>query len=324
MQPLNIILLIIVVSLPWLFLFHTSSQEYRDEIIQLEQKTAELQQKLDKNYRINQQLVKNLGLSQEARMHAEKQQLVLYDKLVVKNKALTELENDDWETRYMRAHAHNESLIQRIQQLEKIHQENINSLYEENRQLADLNDSLTYDLLLLEFELDNLNADIGNGQLENNKLLDEIQNYQIKLKKQQDEINRLSNENEKLDDLINKIAINANRGKAPVKATRVPQNLPEQSDYRNNRIISLIGAMEGRSSSEKKEILISVIPTIPEGIHAEELLVMLDGMNNPDTVDVIQSSNDYINRPVNEQTVRSLVSNLDDTSAELISNLLKN
>ena len=320
MRALNIILLIVGVSIPWLVLFKKTTYEYSNELDDLNTRLSEVQLNLDEKSRVNKQLVKNLALAQKSRLQAEKQQNFLYEKLVSKNDEISDLISYDWETQYNRAKEHNSSLIRRIGELEKKYRSNLDELEINQQNLLYLNESLANDLIRLEFDYDDLNLDmqsITKDYREDQKQL-QMQNEEI-ISKQQKKIDLLSLKNDSLNEIINKITTGTG-GKD--RKLSLPTIKPENNDYRKNRISSLSTTLANRNSNERKQILISVIPTIPDGIYGEELLNMTDNMESGDTSQVVQSVEKYIVRPVNSEIIDALTSNLNEADAELITNIL--
>lgn len=320
MRALHIILLVVGVSIPWLVILKKSSYEYSNDLDTLNTRLAQLQLNLDEKTRVNQQLGKNLVLAQKARLQAEKQQNFMYEKLVSKNEEISGLISGDWETRYSRAEEHNNSLIQRIDYLEKKYQLDLHELGINQQNLLDLNDSLTNDLIRLEFEYDDLNSDMHsviNNYREEHKQL-QLQSEEI-ISRQQEQIRLLTLKNDSLNEIINKIT--AGSGKNTLKLSQSAME-PDNNDYRKNRITSLSSALANRSSNERKQILISVIPTIPDGIYAEELLAMTDNMESSDTFQVVTTVEKYIVRPVDNKIIDALTTKLEEADAELITKIL--
>lgn len=94
--------------------------------------------------------------------------------------------------------------------------------------------------------------------------------------------------------------------------------------YRHVRLQSLSNAMTNQDSEIRKNILVSVIPTIPEGISDNELLTLVDGMQSGDILAVIQHTNQYINRPLDNQTINTLVGLMNELDAQTAESIFFN
>lgn len=66
------------------------------------------------------------------------------------------------------------------------------------------------------------------------------------------------------------------------------------SGYRESRISSLRAAIAGRPSAERRSILETVIPSIPDGIATSELLGMIEGMDSTDVRALLEAVHAHV------------------------------
>jgi hypothetical protein len=74
--------------------------------------------------------------------------------------------------------------------------------------------------------------------------------------------------------------------------------------------------MRNQDSVARKNILVSVVPTIPNGISDSEFLSLVSGMESKDLLEAIRLTNKYINRPLDGQTISALIETMDVQDAE--------
>jgi hypothetical protein len=94
-------------------------------------------------------------------------------------------------------------------------------------------------------------------------------------------------------------------------------------NYRGVRLDSLRAAMAGRASTDRRQILTAVIPTIPDGITGEELAGLVNGMDGADVISVIESARPHIRFPVAKAALEQITTQLADPDARRIQELLK-
>lgn len=99
--------------------------------------------------------------------------------------------------------------------------------------------------------------------------------------------------------------------------TRPTDSEDDKSDnYRHIRIQSLINAMKNQDSVARKNILVSVVPAIPDGVSAGEFLSLVSGMESEDILAAIQLTSKYITRPLDSQIISALTGKMNAKDAE--------
>jgi hypothetical protein len=109
---------------------------------------------------------------------------------------------------------------------------------------------------------------------------------------------------------------------AKTAADRLPVEKPAAEDRRGPRLESLRNAVRDRPSSQRREILVNVIPTIPEGITARELHALLNGMDDKDLLAVIAAVQQHVRRPIGEADLQALTGRLAGGDAASVRALL--
>jgi len=94
------------------------------------------------------------------------------------------------------------------------------------------------------------------------------------------------------------------------------------TDYRSARLISLMSNIKGQSSQNKLNILVKVIPTVPEGITTHELTALTSNMTSGDILSLIQSSVQSIHKTNDKKSIRPLLSKMNKADADTASKLL--
>ena len=94
------------------------------------------------------------------------------------------------------------------------------------------------------------------------------------------------------------------------------------TDYRSARLISLMSNIKGQSSQNKLNILVKVIPTVPEGITTHELTTLTSDMTSGDILSLIKSSGQSIHKTKDKKSIRLLLSRMNKADADTASKLL--
>ena len=307
----SIILVALMTSVPWGYFYKQQQQGYTvindSNSIQIQI----LRQQLAQQSELQKHLLENLSKSQEARIEAETRLVEITKKFSDTEEKIHALEEMDWDSKYELAMIDNEALIEKIAELEFQHAEYIDSLLDERTYIKERH-----------------NADIQYLALENQSLHDALDTLEQETFNQQQLITKLQLENTKQKETIAKknekkipIAVES-ENPTPVEAKQKTPELITGGKYRSARIQSLSTAMVNRNSSERKNILINVIPNIPEGITGNELLKLVQNMDSEDILSVIKSTRTYINRPIKRQTLERLAEDMNNQDAKIASNLL--
>ena len=110
---------------------------------------------------------------------------------------------------------------------------------------------------------------------------------------------------------------------AVVKQEKTPVK-ESTSDYRSARMISLLKNINGLPSQKKLNILVKVIPTVPDGVTNNELTELVSGMRSNDILSLIKSSEQHIQKTKDKQSFSLLLSKMNDADADAASKLLIN
>jgi hypothetical protein len=171
---------------------------------------------------------------------------------------------------------------------------------------------LLQELQLVQTSLDNLK----------NKYRQETQNLQDKIARMEAE------NNEKKVSLVH--SESAKTGKAPQIQKTKPEAPPQseksesgqQESYRYIRLNSLASTLANQDPAARKKILVSVIPTIPDGINGAELLALVNGMDGHDILEIIETTSQYIVRPLDARTLSSLAAFMNEADAATATQIL--
>lgn len=110
---------------------------------------------------------------------------------------------------------------------------------------------------------------------------------------------------------------------AVVKQEKTPVK-ESTSDYRSARMISLLKNINGLPSQKKLNILVKVIPTVPDGVTNNELTELVSGMRSNDILSLIKSSEQHIQKTKDKQSFSLLLSKMNDADADAALKLLIN
>lgn len=135
-----------------------------------------------------------------------------------------------------------------------------------------------------------------------------------------EQINALKSELATATKLSNKIK---EQPPAVVKQEKTPVK-ESTSDYRSARMISLLKNINGLPSQKKLNILIKVIPTVPDGVTNNELTELVSGMRSNDILSLIKSSEQHIQKTKDKQSFSLLLSKMNDADADAALKLLIN
>jgi len=100
------------------------------------------------------------------------------------------------------------------------------------------------------------------------------------------------------------------------------EKLAAPTDYRSARLISLLNNIKGQSSQNKLNILVKVIPTVPQGISTNELTSLTSNMTSGDILSLIKSSAHHIHKTKDKKSISLLLSKMEKADAEAASKLL--
>ncbi len=295
----NIQILFIVIALTSII---SIIWRYEQSVANHQSSIQSLQEQLSAQKRINQQLIENLGQTQESWKVTETE--------------LQELIAMDWEKKYEDARDESESLRKKITELQYQYDSDIARLQRAKSFLSAENNSLRDSHVRLEA--------INHG-LEQN-----IAELEPEIEQQKKTIAKLESVNKQNKQSIASLQKSVEIKSAPEPPTVQPSNAQtttsedDKSDvYRHVRIQSLNNAMMNQNSLARKNILVSVIPTIPNGVSGDELLLLVAGMESEDILSAIQLTNKYITRPLDSKTITALTGEMNEKDAEAVSIIFK-
>lgn len=217
----------------------------------------------------------------------------------------------DWENKYEAMKNENNILSE----------ENAASKYQYDIEIARLNRAQKF----LSAEIDSLKKSANENIETNDKNLQIIAGLRAEVAKNKKTITKLEKAAEKSPEKIQPDITATVTKQEPVKAqadSKIVINDKKMNAYRLVRIQSLNNAMLNQDSGTRRMILMNVIPTIPEGISDIELLSLIDGMQSEDILAVIKNTNQYVNRPLDNQTINSLVAHLNENDAQIAESIL--
>lgn len=110
---------------------------------------------------------------------------------------------------------------------------------------------------------------------------------------------------------------------AVVKQEKIPVK-ESPSDYRSARMTSLLKNINGLPSQKKLNILVKVIPTVPDGITNNELTELVSGMKSNDILSLIKTSEQHIQKTKDKQSFSLLLSKMNDADADAALKILIN
>jgi len=243
-----------------------------------------------------------------------------------------------------------EALEQQLQQRNSHEQDLLNQYNEVLKVNVSLEKALATSTTKLEYLEENLSTH-QMGDWENKYLQEKAGNDQIfeSMVRQEEEVERLkeiqealhwdyqrtleserSNYLEQIGALKLKLATSTKANKKLKKQTspiikEVQTTTTEnQSNYRAARMLSLINNTHGLSSQKKLDILLKVIPTVPEGITTNELTKLISGMNSEDILSLIKNSERHIQKTKNKKSITLLLSKMNTPDADVASKILIN
>ena len=293
-------LTISIVSLILVYLTSKQNDLKQQEINASQLTTQFLQRQLAAEKHANTRLIENFGRAQEARMKAESQ--------------LADLASQDWQTRYQQSLVAIESLEKNNRELEFQHSIDTERLRRGREYLDARTDTLQQDLQQMrtsQIELEN------KYRVESGKLHEQIAQLEEKSKKYKMAATQPEAAKKEPDQQLQSSAELS-------LATADTGNADKSESYRYIRLNSLGNAMLNQDSAARKKILSSVIPTIPNGISGTELLALISGMDSNDILQVIQSTDKYISRPLDDKTLSTLGANMNKADAETANLILSN
>jgi hypothetical protein len=221
-----------------------------------------------------------------------------------------------WENRYEGARTENESLQRKITEQQRQYEAEIARLERARKFLSGENNSKNESLARL--------SEINN-ELERN-----ISDLKAETGQQEKVIARLEAENKQYEKEMAGLQKPVEAGPDPLQAPEstaaalsVNDDGERADTYRHVRIQSLINTMRNQDSGARKNILVNVIPTIPNGISGDEFLSLVNGMESQDILTALQLTSQYLQRPLDNTTVTALTGKMNTSDAEAAADIFK-
>jgi len=233
-----------------------------------------------------------------------------------------------------------ESLNARLQQ----HSASLRELLDEYRRSQDVRVNLESQLALTEAQLKRARDELqsiadGNweGRLQDERRRGEILDAQVvDLQQHLDDASRanaeLLGQIEASSDIVRKLKTQVDNSAVEIDklkrqlafftSQRPAPAAAGETGYRASRLESLNSLMGGRSSRDRRGILASVIPTIPQGLSASEFTALVAGMDSVDVLELLKSSRQHLRRPMEDQERLDLLGLLSDADASVAAELL--
>ncbi|OGT32917.1 MAG: hypothetical protein A2W28_01295 [Gammaproteobacteria bacterium RBG_16_51_14] len=330
---LTAVLVAITLSLLWSYFWAGQQRQFGSMTGFYETRIKKLEQQAQEYVQTQQELVSTLTKAQEDRVTSETNLAEVTAELGRANDRLTTIEQEDWQSRYTAATTEIGELTTRLEELELRREVEIHDLEEQTNILADHRRFLEIELISLAFDQDELRESCRGIRslvtgMENELILLDFETDAIRefhtMKQQQSKQaceNRLAKLRSELDQ-ANQETIQTVQQTAAVADEPPVTPIKQDSTYRSVRLESLINAMQNQDSGNRKEILIRIIPTIPDGITGDELALLLSGMSSTDALHVIQAADQQIRRPLDAKALERITSHLDAGAAELAVEIL--
>lgn len=110
----------------------------------------------------------------------------------------------------------------------------------------------------------------------------------------------------------------------PAAASGQEPDAEADTGFRQARIQSLQAAMQNASSADRKAILLTVLPTIPDGVEGTELAELVAGMDSGHIIEILEDGRPHIQRPVDNDSYKRIMRHLEDgDSRRLATRLLQ-
>lgn len=288
--PLVVVLLTaLVLSAIWHYLEYEQRNRLEQALAERGIVTQSLQKQLSQQKDSYRQLNENFGRVQEERLLTEA-------RLREFEARLRELTGMEWDTKYEAARLENETLRQEYAEAKRQHEIETGRLERaQNFLIAENN---------------NLKSITVKRAESNEDLMENISQLETENKQFKKTITRLESIPEKLPETKPESV-----EPAPAVAARTGPN--KGSDvYRHVRLQSLSSALLNRDSTDRMKILVSVIPTIPNGVSGSEFLSLVSGMQSEDILAAIRMTHQHIIRPLDSEVIGELVANMSEKDAE--------
>lgn len=203
----------------------------------------------------------------------------------------------------------------------------------------ELDDSEQQARLQHALERDLIDREIGDSRLENRvvELERERQALQTAVAESEKRIQALNDrsqelsaklqaasESEQVTPPVQELASQAPPRAVPAAAGGQESDPEADTGFRQARIQSLQAAMQNASSADRKAILLTVLPTIPDGVDGTELAELVAGMDSRHIIEILEDGRPHIQRPVDNDSYKRIMRHLEDgDSRRLATRLLQ-
>lgn len=197
---------------------------------------------------------------------------------------------------------------------------------QQHRQLARLQHALERDLIDREIGDSRLESRVAELERERQALRTAMTETEQRIRTLNDRNQELSaelqaaSEREQVSPPVRELTTQA----PPRAVTAAAGSQESDSGFRLARIRSLQAAMQNASSSDRKAILLTVIPTIPGGVEGPELAELVAGMDSRHIIEILEDGRPHIRRPVDNDSYKRIMQHLEDgDSRRLATRLLQ-
>ena len=295
--PVTVLAIISVVFIVLYYIEFEKRKTHEQSIAEHLSTINALQMQLIALERTNAQLADEIKNSQEIRGTVETELQALIDM--------------EWEKKYQKAVYENELSLEEYTILENQYSIDIDRLERAQSFLSDENSTLK--------------KYVAEQKAINDAHIQTIAKLESEIKKNKNTIAKLNKPPEKLPPPEPEPKTEVITKPLPASKTVAAADKNNKQDvYRHVRLQSLSNAMINQDSSVRRKILVSVIPTIPDGVSGSELLALTNNMQGEDIFAVIQITNKYVTRPLDAQAISGLTSNMNEKDAEAVGLIFSN
>lgn len=284
-----LVILIAMVSFIFIVWQYEQSLTIRQSII------ASLQKQLSAQQHANQYLSENLARTEERWQMTESELQHMIDKDMETKFEESRKENDLLQRKISEQQYYNEIEIARLERARNFLANEFDSLNEYRKQVTDLRHEFEQNIAGLTKEIDQYKKTVAGLETENKqhkKLIASLEKPAESQSEPEPDTTR------------------------PVTSRPADDRDDKSDNYRHIRIQSLINAMKNQDSVARKNILVSVVPTIPDGVSAGEFLSLVSGMESEDILAAFQLTSKYITQPLDNQFISALTGKMNAKDAE--------
>lgn len=201
---------------------------------------------------------------------------------------------------------------------------------QQHRQLAHLQHALERDLIDREINDSRLESRVAELERERQALQTAVAESEKRIQALNDRSQELSaklqaaGKREQVTPPVQELTSQAPPRAVPAAAGSQESDPKADTSFRQARIQSLQAAMQNASSADRKAILLTVLPTIPDGVEGTELAELVAGMDSRHIIEILENGRPHIQRPVDNDSYKRIMRHLEDgDSRRLATRLLQ-